>query len=112
MAAPAPSRDWTDQAADTVEAVVLTVKEKTTVPLQTAARAVVYGLVLATVGAVAAVVMVIALIRIADVWLLGWAGRVNDGQHRLYIAYLVLGMLFSLAGFFCWSRRRPKERTG
>ena len=35
---------WSDQAADTVETIVLTVKDKTTVPLQTAARGIVYGL--------------------------------------------------------------------
>jgi hypothetical protein len=103
-------RSWTGQAADTIETVVLTVKDKTTVPLQTAARGVVYGIVLAVVAVVALIVTLIAAVRIADVWLLGWAGRVN-GHHRLYIAYLVLGMLCCLGGFFCWSKRGVKETS-
>jgi integral membrane sensor domain MASE1 len=98
------NRSWGDQAADTIESVVLGVKEKTTVPLRTAARGVVYGLVLAVVGAVVLVVFVIALVRVAAVWLLGWAGRAH-GHVRLSIAYGALGMLFTLAGLWCWSRR-------
>ena len=105
---PRPPSSWTGQAADTIETVVLTVKDKTTVPLQTAARALVYGLVLAVVAVILVVLSVIAAVRIADVWLLGWAGRVH-GHHRLYIAYLVLGMVCSFGGFTCWARRAPKE---
>jgi hypothetical protein len=106
---PTPQKDWTEQATDTVESLVLSVKEKTTV-LRTIARGIVYGLVI-TVAAILAMVMVIAgAVRIADVWLLGWAGRVN-GHHRLWIAYLVLGMIFTLAGLFCWSRRTVKEHA-
>ena len=105
---PASGRSWTGQAADTIESVVLAVKDKTTVPLQTAARAVVYGIVLAVVAVVALIAILIAAVRLADVWLLGWAGRVN-GHHRLYIAYLVLGMLCSVGGFMCWSRRSARE---
>ena len=97
------NRTWGDQAADTIESVVLAVKEKTTVPLQTAARAVVYGLVLAIVGTIFLVVLVVVVVRIADVWLLGWAGRAH-GHVRLSIAYGALGMLFTLAGLWCWSR--------
>jgi hypothetical protein len=101
-------RNWTAQATDTIETVVLTVKDKTTVPAQTAARGVVYGLVIAVVGVVLLVVTLVAAVRVADVWLLGWAGRVH-GQHRLYIAYLVLGMLSCAGGFTCWARRTAKE---
>ncbi len=103
--------NWADQAADTIESVVLGVKEKTTVPLRTAARGVVYGLVLAVLGVVLLVVAVIAVVRVADVWLLGWAGRAH-GHVRLSIAYGVLGMLFTLAGLWCWSRRAPKASNG
>ena len=107
---PSPATSWTDHAADTIETVVSAVKDKTTVPLQTAARGLVYGIVLAVVGVIMLVVILIAAVRIADVWLLGWAGRVN-GHHRLYIAYLVLGMLCCAGGFVCWSRRSVKEGT-
>jgi hypothetical protein len=104
---PSPQRDWTEQATETVEALVLSVKEKTTI-LRTAARAVVYGLVIAVVGLLALIVLLIGAIRVADVWLLGWAGRVH-GQHRLWIAYVALGIFFMLAGLLLWSRRTAKE---
>jgi hypothetical protein len=113
MASPTPSTpptNWTDQVADTVETVVLTVKEKTTVPLQTVARGLVYGLVIAVLGVIVLVTTIIAVVRMADVWLLGWAGRVH-GHHRLYIVYLALGMLCTVGGFVCWSRRGPKGST-
>jgi nucleoside recognition membrane protein YjiH len=105
---PPIDRDWTAQAVDTVESIVLGVKAKTTV-LTTVVKAIVYGLVIAALGAVALTALVIGLIRVADVYLLGWAGRV-DGHHRLWIAYLALGMIFTLVGFICWSRRTAKEK--
>jgi hypothetical protein len=101
---------WADQAADTVESVVLTVKEKTTVPLRTAARGLVYGLVLAGLGIVVLIITVVAIVRVADVWLLGWAGRAH-GHVRLSIAYGVLGMLLSVAGLWCWSKRTAKASS-
>jgi hypothetical protein len=98
---------WSDQAADTVETIVLTVKDKTTVPLQTAARGVVYGLIAVVLAVVMVVAGIVAFVRFADVYFLGWAG-VTNGQHRVYITYLVLGIVFCGAGFVCWSRRTPK----
>jgi len=104
------NRNWGDQAADTIESVVLGVKAKTTVPLRTAARGAVYGIVLAAVGAVLLIVTVIALVRVADVWLLGWAGRAH-GHVRLSIAYGALGMLLTLGGLWCWSKRTPRASS-
>jgi len=101
------NRSWGDQAADAIETVVLEVKEKTTVPLRTAARALVYGIVLAVLGAVLLIVVIIALVRVADVWLLGWAGRAH-GRVRLSILYGTVGMLLTVAGLLCWSKRVPK----
>ena len=98
---------WSDQAADTVETIVLTVKDKTTVPLQTAARAIVYGLIVVVLAVILLVAGIVAFVRFADVYFLGWAGIKQD-QHRVYIVYLVLGMVFCAAGFVCWSRRTPK----
>jgi len=104
---PSPQRDWTDQATETVESLVLSVKEKTTL-LRTVARGIVYGSVIAIVGILAVVMLIVGAVRVADVWLLGWAGRVH-GEHRLWIAYVVLGIIFSVLGLFCWSRRTTRE---
>jgi len=101
-------RDLASEATELIESVVLTVKEKATIPLTTAARAVVYGLVIAVLGVVALILLVVAVVRISDVWLIGWAGRVH-GAHRLWIVYGLLGLLFSLGGLALWSRRTTKE---
>ena len=101
-----PAPDWTSQAADTVEAVVLAVKQKTTVPLTTIARAVVYGVVIATLGTAALVMLVIAAVRVLVVYVP--VGTVH-GHRRVWIVDVTLGLLFTLAGLYAWSKRAAKE---
>jgi len=101
-----PGREWTAQAADTVESVVLAVKEKTTVPLTTASRGLVYGLVIAVLGITCLVVLAIASVRFLTVYLP--VGRVNHGGHRVWVPDIGMGIIFSAVGFFLWSKRRAK----
>jgi hypothetical protein len=96
---PAPSADWADQAADTVVKVVDAVREKTTGPVLTAARAIVYGLIGFFAALVALILLVIALVRVLDVYLPG----------EVWSAYLLLGLLFSGGGLLVWRRRYAPE---
>lgn len=106
MATPATSRpaappattsaDWTVQVADTIESVVGSVRDKTAVPLETVARALVYGILIATMGATAVVLLTITGIRLLDYVLPIWG------------AYAVLGGLFTLLGLFLWRKRRTR----
>jgi hypothetical protein len=89
--------DWTVQAADTIDAVVGVVRDKATIPLRTIVRAVVYGVGVVTVVAVALVLVVVAGVRALAVYLP--VGRVS-GHHRVWVAYLILGGIFTLAGLF------------
>jgi len=98
----AASRDWTIQATDVVESVVLTVKEKTTLPLVTAARTVVYGLVILVLAVTALVMLAILAIRMLVVYLPG-------GLHRVWVADFIVGGIFTLAGLFAWSKRPTRE---
>ena len=100
-------RDWTDQATDAVESIVLSVKQKTTVPLTTIARAVVYGLVIAALGSVVMVLMAVSAVRILTVYLP--VGRVNGNHHRVWVADLIVGGIFTLVGMLAWSKRTPKK---
>lgn len=84
-------RDWAAQTADTVERVVGAVRDKTSVPLTTVARALVYGLVAAIMGMVAAVLVAIALVRAIDVF---------TGEGNVWIAHFAVGGIFTLAGAF------------
>ena len=89
------SEDWADQAADTVVSVVDAVREKTTGPILTAARAIVYGLIGFFAVIVALIVTTIALVRFVDVYLTG----------DVWAAHLLIGSIFTLAGLFVWTKR-------
>jgi hypothetical protein len=90
--------DWPAQAADAVVDLVGTVRDRTLGPIFLVARALVYGIVVAVLGAMATILLVIALIRFLD-WLI---------PGEVWSAYLVLGSVFTLLGMVMWSLRRPK----
>jgi hypothetical protein len=100
------SGDWSAQAADTIESVVENIRSKTAVPLTTVARALVYGIVAGVMGGAAVLLIVIALVRIAAVYLPG----IPFLPDRVWFVYAVLGGLFTLAGLFAWSRRKPQDK--
>ncbi len=81
--------------ADTIESVVGSVRDKTAVPLETLARAVVYGILIIVMGTAAMVLLTIALVRAGSYVLPIWA------------VYGIVGGFFTLAGLFLWRKRRP-----
>ena len=93
--------DWVVQATDTIESVVGTIRDKTTVPLTTAARAIVYGILAAFAGGAALILLAIAAVRLVDI---------ATGAGNVWIAHLIVGMVFVLPGFLLWRKRTPKER--
>lgn len=97
---PAASSDWTVQVADTIESVVDSVRNKTAVPLETVARALVYGIIVGTMGVTALVLVTILSIRVLDYVLPVWA------------AYAVLGGFFTLMGLLLWRKRRATNPYG
>jgi hypothetical protein len=90
--------DWTTQAADAIEKGVDLVRDKTVVPAQRGAKAVVYGFLAAFFVLTAAILLVILLFRVLNIGLPVWA------------SWLVLGGIFVAAGAFCWTRRTPSDR--
>jgi len=95
-----PGDDWTVQVAGTIESVVGSIRDKTTVPLTTVARGLVYGIVAAVMGTAALVLLVIALVRLLQV-------RVLDFALPVWAVYLLLGAIFVAVGLFLWRKRRP-----
>ena len=89
------SADWTVQFADTIESVVGSVRDKTAVPLETIARALVYGILVAVMGTTALVLVTVILVRLLSYVLEVWA------------VYGILGIVFTLLGLFLWRKRRP-----
>jgi FtsH-binding integral membrane protein len=105
MSGPAGSSsqpDWPAQAAQFIEQTVGKARSKTTTPALLIARAVVYGLLAAFLGLMVLVLLAIALVRFADVWLPG----------NVWQAHLVIGVLFLVVGALAWSKRRaPMEAS-
>jgi vacuolar-type H+-ATPase subunit I/STV1 len=93
------SPDWPVQAADTVESVVGTIRDRTTVPLTTVARALVFGLIALVMGIVVAVLLAVGLVRLIDVYLPG----------RVWSAHLAVGTVFTVFGLFLWTKRSRKD---
>lgn len=94
-------QDWPAQAADTIERVVGSVRDKTTGPAITVARWVVYGTFALVVGTVVGIFLAIAAVRALDVYLPNaWVG-----EEHTWAAHLVVGVTFSLVGMLAWSRR-------
>jgi hypothetical protein len=103
-AASGPTDDWTVQVADRVESVVQAVRTRTTVPIVKLAKILVFGIILAGVGLGLAVLLVIAVIRLADSY--WWF---HPYARRVWVTYAVLGAIFVLAGAF--SMRKRTART-
>jgi hypothetical protein len=98
---PPQERDWPAQAADTIEHVVGQVRDKTTGPALTGARAVVYGTFAAIVGVAALVLLIVALIRLVDSYL----PDAVFGEDHMWATYLIVGLAFTVVGGVLWARR-------
>jgi hypothetical protein len=104
---PAAARDdWPAQAADTIVRVVGQVRDRTTGPAITAARAVVFGLLALILGTVALVVFSALLLRgtVIGVDALLDLGDFDRRGRAVWIAHLVVGLVFALAGLVAWKK--------
>jgi hypothetical protein len=98
---PPPDRDWAAQAADSIERVVGAVRDRTTGPALTVARGVVYGTFAVLVGSVCLVLFIVAAVRLIDSYL----PDAVFGEEHMWAAYLILGLVFLIAGLVLWARR-------
>ena len=94
--------DWAVQTADTIERLVETVRSNTSDRLISITRLIVFGMVAGIVGTAALVLFAIAIVRLLDSYLPG----------GVWVAHLVLGGLFTLAGLLLWQQawKRPAGR--
>jgi hypothetical protein len=82
------------RALDTIDSVVATVNDRAVRPAIVAARAIVFGVIIAVVGVTVVIMFCIGFIRVTTL-----AG------HRIWASYLVLGLIFSAVGAVLYSRR-------
>lgn len=93
--------DWTTDLLDRLDHYIEVVRSNTTDRLVRVARLLVFGLIAAILGSMAAVLSVIALIRILDVVL----------PREVWLAYVVLGAIFLIAGLFLWSKKTAPAKS-
>jgi hypothetical protein len=89
--------DWTTDAVDALDNAVGLIRDRTVVPAQKASRAVVSGLLVAFFVLVAVFLLAIALFRVLVVLV-----------DEVWLAYLILGGIFVIAGAFCWTLRSAR----
>src|SRR5207248_2434114 len=103
-----PTQDWTVQIADRVESVVTGVRDKTTVPLATVSRAVVYGLIAAALGVMALVLVAILAVRVLT-YLPFHSPPPDTHARAVWVAQAIVGGIFLIPGlFFLRLARRGK----
>jgi hypothetical protein len=100
-AADVDTTDWPAQAADTIERVVQNVRDKTTGPAINATRWFVAGLFLVLAGTAAAILLIVMLVRILDVYLPDSV----FGEDHMWAAYGILGALFAIVGLVLLHKR-------
>jgi hypothetical protein len=93
-----PSGDWVSQLVGVLDRTVSAVRDRTTRPAILVVRALVYGVLAAVLGLFALILLAVALVRIV----------VLATQERVWLADLIVGMLFCIVGLFFWMRRHVK----
>ncbi len=102
---PLTDPDWAPNLADTVVRYVGMVRDKTTKPVITIARAVVFGIIGAVGGLAVAILAVVALVR-GIIAALEWP---FTHPTAVWLTYLGLGGIFCLAGALLMAKRHSKE---
>ena len=98
--------EWPAVAADRIESIVGSVRDKTTVPITQIARVVVYGLFAGVLAAALGFLLVVAVVRIADVYL-----PFHPAGRRVWVVYAAGSAIFLMLGTFAWTRRRPRANA-
>jgi len=93
---------WQVRVVDAVEGVVTVTHDRVIRPLIVGARAVVFGILIATMGLVVSILFSIAVIRLLDVYAF---------RNRVWASDAVVGGVFTAFGILAWSRRRAGGDT-
>lgn len=96
--------DWTAQAADTIDRVVVGLGDKTTRPLTLVAAGIVYGLVALAALIALAVLVSVALVRILVNYL-----PIDPHERAVWVSEAGVGGILTVVGLLVWRTRRPKE---
>ncbi len=98
----ATDEDWAAKATTTVVGYVDTVRTATTGKALVASRALVYFLVAGLAGFVALIIALVLLVRLVTS-LTAFFSFIDDGE--VWLAYLILGSVFTLVGMVLWKKK-------
>jgi len=99
------SPDWPQQATETIVNFVDNVKHKTTEPATKAVRAIVYGIVIVLLGVPALIMLLVGTVHILNKAFIALFDNAFDVEVDVWLTYLVLGVIFTIAGWFLWRKR-------
>jgi len=88
--------DWTDQVADQIESTVVTIRDKTVVPVERIVAYVVAGLFILFVAGAIGILACVAAFRLVDVYL----------PSGSWATWLVFGGVFMALGLLLLSLRK------
>jgi hypothetical protein len=94
---------WQMRVVDTIDDVVTTVQERVIRPLLLVARAIVFGIIVATMALVVSILFSIAVVRLLDVYAF---------RGRVWASDAVVGGLLTAGGLVAWTKRRSRGDAG
>ena len=100
---PSSFDEWPTKAADLVDLVVDTIRDRVVRPIILVGRTIVFGLLIGALVTVVAVVVAVAVLRLLDVYAFA---------NHVWASYTVLGALFTVVGLWAWAKRTPSEDSG
>lgn len=89
-----PVNDWPAQATDAIVNMVDQVRDKTTGPILTASRALVFGLITTLLLSIVVILVIIALLRL-----------LNEVLPAVWLTYLIVGVFFTGVGAVLFRKR-------
>ncbi|HVC72050.1 MAG TPA: hypothetical protein VNC61_17490 [Acidimicrobiales bacterium] len=99
-AGPEDAGAWQTRVVDMVEGVVTVAHDRVIRPLLIVARAVVFGVLVATMALLVSILFSVAVVRLLDVYAF---------RNRVWASDAVVGGLFTAIGILAWTKRRPRR---
>jgi hypothetical protein len=94
---------WQMRVVDTVDDVVTALHVRVIRPLLLAARAIVFGIIAATMALIVSILLSIAAVRLLDVYAF---------RGRVWASDVLVGGVLAVLGTVAWTRRRARGGAG
>jgi hypothetical protein len=93
---------WQARVVDTVEDTVAALHERVVRPLVLVTRAIVFGIIVATMALMLSILLSIAAVRLLDVYAF---------RGRVWASDVLVGGILTVGGLVLWTRRRSRGKA-